>query len=111
MRVGVSESELKVRLAREDWRAGERAVERVLADPKRAPVAGSVLLECQRELRRRLGQTYTLASLVRAYEDADRWARAAAQRAAPGVGWAQDSAFADAACARAARSARDWTPG
>ena len=107
--MGVSEH--SVRLAREDWRAGEQIVERVLADPRRAPVARSVMLELQRELRRRLGQTYTLAALVRAYEDADRWGRAAAQRVAPGVGWVQDSAFADAACARAARNARDWTPG
>jgi hypothetical protein len=106
--VGVSE--LSVRLAREDWRAGERAVERVLVDPARAPVARSVMQELDRELRRRLGQTYTLAALVKLYEDADRWAREAAQRVAPGVGWAQDSAFADAACARAARRARDWKP-
>jgi hypothetical protein len=107
--VGVSE--LSVRLAREDWRAGERTVERVIADPKRAPIARSVLMELERELRRRLGQTYTLAALVRVYDDADRWARTAAQRAAPDVAWAQDSAFADAACARAARNARDWKPG
>jgi hypothetical protein len=106
--VGVSE--LSVRLAREDWRAGERTVERVLADPQRAPTARSLMQELERELRRRLGQTYTLAALVKAYDDADRWARAAAQRVAPGIGWAQDSAFADAACARAARNARDWKP-
>ena len=104
-------SELSVRLAREDWRNGERSVERVLADPARSPIATSVLLELQRELRRRLGQTYSLAALVAVYGDADRWARAAAQRVAPGVAWAQDGIFADAACARAARSARDWTPG
>ena len=103
-------SELSVRLARDDWRAGERAVERILADPARAPVAASVMLELQRELRRRLGQTYTLAALVKAYDDADRWARDAAQRVAPETAWAQDSVFADAACARAARNARDWTP-
>jgi hypothetical protein len=107
--VGVSE--LSVQLAREDWRAGERVVERVLADPRQAPVVRSVMLELERELRRRLGQTYTLAGLVKVYQDADRWGRAAAQRAAPDVGWVQDSAFADAACARAARNARDWTPG
>jgi hypothetical protein len=107
--VGVSE--LSAQLAREDWRAGERFVERVLADPRRAPVARSVMLELERELRRRLGQTYTLAELTRVYQDADRWGRAAAQRAAPEVGWVQDSAFGDAACARAARNARDWTPG
>lgn len=103
-------SELSVRLAREDWRSGERAVERMLADPKLAPVARRVMQELERELRRRLGQTYTLAILVKQYDDADRWARGAAQRVAPGVGWAQDSALADAACARAARNARDWKP-
>ena len=69
------------------------------------------MLELERELRRRLGQTYTLAALVKVYDDADRWARAAAQRVAPEAGWAQDSSFADAACARAARNARDWKPG
>jgi hypothetical protein len=106
--VGVSE--LSVRLAREDWRSGERAVERVLADPTRAPIAIGVMRELERELRRRLGQTYTLATLVAVYGDADRWARAAAQRVAPGIGWVQDSVFADAACARAARAARDWKP-
>jgi hypothetical protein len=105
LRVGVSEQ--SVRLAREDWRNGERTVEGILADPARAPIATDVM----RELRRRLGQTYTLAALVALYADADRWGREAAQRVAPGIGWAQDSVFADAACARAARNARDWTPG
>ena len=62
LRVGVSE--LSVRLAREDWRNGERVVERMLADPARAPIVTSVMRELQRELRRRLGQTYTLAMLV-----------------------------------------------
>lgn len=103
-------SELSVRLAREDWRSGERAVERVLADPARAPIAVGVMRELERELRRRLGQTYTLAALVAVYGDADRWARGAAQRVAPEAVWAQDSMFADAACARAARAARDWKP-
>ena len=83
----------------------------MLADPARAPIATQrACSSSQRELRRRLGQTYTLAALVALYADADRWARAAAQRVAPGIGWAQDSVFADAACARAARNARDWTP-
>lgn len=107
--MGVSET--SVLLAREDWRAGERAVERILADPRRAAVARRVLIELARELRRRLGQTYSLAALVRVYEDADRWGREAAQRVAPEAAWAQDSIFADAACARAARNARDWKPG
>ena len=106
--MGVSEQ--SVRLAREDWRNGERVVERILADPARAPIAMDVMQELQRELRRRLGQTYTLAALVALYADADRWGREAAQRVAPGIGWAQDSVFADAACACAARNARDWTP-
>ncbi len=56
----MSVNELSLRLAREDWRGGERTVERVLADPRRAPVARTVMAELERELRRRLGQTYTL---------------------------------------------------
>jgi hypothetical protein len=107
--VGVNE--LSVLLAREDWRNGERIVERILADPARAAIATSVMRELARELRRRLGQTYTLAALAALYGDADRWGREAAQRVAPEIGWAHDSVFADAACARAARNARDWTPG
>jgi hypothetical protein len=103
-------NELGVQLAREDWRNGERIVERILADPARAPIATSVMRELRRELRRRLGQTYTLATLTALYADADRWGREAAQRVAPEVGWAHDSVFADAACAQAARNARDWKP-
>lgn len=103
-------NELSVQLAREDWRNGERIVERVLADPARAPIATSLMRELQRQLRRRLGQTYTLAALTALYADADRWGREAAQRVAPEVGWAHDSVFVDAACARAARNARDWKP-
>jgi hypothetical protein len=106
--VGVDQ--LSVHLAREDWRNGERIVERILADPARAPIATRVMQELQRELRRRLGQTYTLTALVALYGDADRWGREAAQRVAPEIGWAHDSVFADAACARAARNARDWKP-
>ena len=103
-------NELSVQLAREDWRNGERIVERMLADPARAPIAASVMGELSRELRRRVGQTYTLAALTALYADADRWGREATQRVAPEIGWAHDSVFADAACARAARNARDWKP-
>jgi serine phosphatase RsbU (regulator of sigma subunit) len=106
--VGVNE--LSVQIAREDWRNGERIVERVLADPARAVIAASVMRELQRELRRRLGQTYTLAALAALYGDVDHWGREAAQRVAPEIGWAHDGVFADAACARAARNARDWKP-
>ena len=106
--MGVSEQ--SVRLAREDWRNGERVVERILADPARAPIAMDVMQELQRELRRRLGQTYTLAALVALYADADRWGREAALRVAPGLGGPLDRVFADGAWARAAPHARDWTP-
>ena len=110
LRVGVSE--LSVRLAREDWRDGG-ALGRARAGRSRACAdRHRVLLELQRELRRRLGQTYTLAALVAVYGDADRWARSAAQRVAPERRpGPSDGIFADPAFARAARAARDWTPG
>ena len=107
--MGVSEH--SVRLAREDWRSGERAVERLLADPARAPVALRVLKELDRELRHRLGQTYTLAALVALYDDADRCGPVAPHSASPRTSAGpRTGVFAEAACARAARRARDWTP-
>ena len=42
------------------------------------------------ELRKQVGQTFTLGELVDAYRDADRWARATLEERAPTRGWARD---------------------
>lgn len=63
------------------------------------------------ELRRRVGQTFTLDELVRAYREADRWARDAVEEEAPGPGWPRDLALVTGAAFHAyARGALDYAP-
>jgi hypothetical protein len=49
------------------------------------------------ELRKRVGQTYTLAELAAAYGDAERWARELVEERAPSPGWPRDLALVLAA--------------
>ena len=49
------------------------------------------------ELRRRVGQTFTLRELAAAYRDGESWARAALEARAPGPGWPRDLALVLAA--------------
>jgi hypothetical protein len=101
----------RLELAREEWLAGERRLERARRDPQRAQVIDEVVEEIRLALAAQVGQTYTLADLLRAYEDAGDWAREAAQRTAPGRGFAHDlTVVCDPVFARAARSAQDWSP-
>lgn len=101
----------RLELARAEWLAGERRLERARGDPQRAPVIDDVVEEIRLALAARVGQTYTLAELLRAYDETGGWAREAAQRVAPGRGFAHDLAVVcDPVFARAARGAQDWQP-
>ncbi len=63
------------------------------------------------ELRRRVGQTFTLGELARAYAEADRWAREAVADADPPRGWPRDLALVTGAAFHAyARGAADYRP-
>jgi hypothetical protein len=63
------------------------------------------------ELRRRIGQTFTLAELVAAYERAESWSREAIEERAPYPGWARTlSMVEDAAFHTYSRGARDYEP-
>jgi hypothetical protein len=85
---------------RDEWEQGNRRLEATASDPR---LYGTLLAEIElvvEQLRRRVGQTFTLDELVRAYGDADRWVREAlleAPEAAPGwparVTTVQDAAF------------------
>jgi hypothetical protein len=109
LRVDVSELELES--AREDWDRGELRLPRLRrSDSRRVATLDRVLIALQRDLRRTVGQTYTLLELHAVYVSSDRWARDAAQRIAPGQSWAQDQTIVDAVFAQAARGALDWTP-
>jgi hypothetical protein len=97
---------------RRDWSDGERRLAAArLREPARAVAYDRVVAELRRNLRRRVGQTFSLADLAEVYAGSARWARDVAQRAAPGAAYAHDLAVtADAVFADAARQASDWTP-
>ena len=84
---------------RHEWQEGHRRLQAAAVD--RAGYARllhevDVVLE---ELRRRVGQTFTLDELAAAYADADRWSQEALAEREPGPGWptrlatVQDAAF------------------
>jgi hypothetical protein len=100
-----------VPLARQHWEEGRRRVERARSDPE-AYVRLSAQVELvANELRRRVGQTFTLADLARAYDGADDWARDvlddAREEDAPPP---EPATIADAAFHLFARGASDYTP-
>ena len=62
---------LDVQLARQQWEEGRRRLERTRSDPAAyARLAAQVELVAG-QLRRRVGQTFTLEELARAYDGAD----------------------------------------
>ena len=102
---------LDVVLARQHWEDGRRRIERARADPV-AYVRLSAQVELvAAELRRRVGQTFTLAELARAYDDADDWARDVLDDAREEDAPPPDAAtITDAAFQLFARGASDYAP-
>jgi hypothetical protein len=96
---------------RREWDAGHRRYEEALredAHPERLEAQFDVL---RAELRRRVGSTFTLRELARAYEHADVWALQAVEEQAPAPGWARTvSMVSDAVFYVLARGAVDYTP-
>jgi hypothetical protein len=97
--------------ARLEWEEGARRVESARDDRTRYARLLAQVEVVEQELRRRVGQTFTLAQLVRAYGEADRWAREAVSEHAATPGWARDLATVTAAAFHAyQRGAVDYEP-
>jgi hypothetical protein len=100
-----------VAVARHEWEDGSRRFEASRDDPRRD---GQLLvwLELIRdELRKRIGQTYTLAELAAAYGDAERWGREVLDERAPSSDWPRDLTTVLAAAFDAfQRGAADYVP-
>jgi hypothetical protein len=97
--------------ARREWEDGSRRIESARSDRSRYERLLTQVGVVHDELRRRVGQTFTLAELVRAYEDADRWSREAISERAATPGWARDVATVQAAAFHAyQRGAVDYEP-
>jgi hypothetical protein len=77
-------------LIRQEWEEGDRRLEAERADPARYRTLVRQLELVIDELRKQVGQTFTLAQLADAYRDADRWARATLEDRAPSRNWPRD---------------------
>jgi hypothetical protein len=76
-------------LIRQEWEEGSRRLEAERQERRRYQRLVEQVDLVTDELRRRIGQRYTVAELAAAYRDAESWARAALEeRAAPG--WPRD---------------------
>jgi hypothetical protein len=98
-------------LARQQWADGNRRVEQARGDRARHGRLLGEVDAVSRELRQRLGQTFTLQELADAYGGADRWARETLDEIDPDGRPALDAATAtDAAFHLYARGALDYAP-
>jgi len=97
--------------ARRDWEDGHRRLELASRDERQADRLREQFDLVSGELRRRVGGTFTLASLAAIYPGADTWARQVVEEHAPRPGWTRTvSMVSDAAFYTYARGAVDYTP-
>lgn len=96
---------------RQEWEEGNRRFEDALREPnQRAPLLAQLEVVTD-ELRKRIGQTFTLDDLARAYGEADRWVRDVVEERAPSPGWPRTLAHVqDAAFHLYQRGAVDYVP-
>jgi hypothetical protein len=98
-------------VVRREWEEGHRRFEVASRDPVAAERLRKQLEVVTDELRKRIGQTFTLDELALAYEHADAWARDAVSERAPTPGWPRTLAIVeDAAFHLYQRGAVDYTP-
>jgi hypothetical protein len=91
---------------RSEWEEGNRRLHASASDRLLAEV--DVVIE---QLRRRVGQTFTLDELASAYGDSDRWVQEALAEAKPAPGWpARSTTVQDAAFHLYSRGAVDYRP-
>ena len=79
-----------VEVARQEWLEGARRLEAAREDGHRYRQLLELLELVLDELRKRMGQTYTLRELVAAYGESDRWAREGLEERASTASWPRD---------------------
>ena len=99
-------------IARQEWEAAYNALQAFASSDRRRYDRLAAQLEVVTdELRKHVGQTFTLAELAGAYADADRWIRDAIEERAATPGWPEDVALVqDAAFHLYQRGATDYAP-
>ena len=100
-----------VESAREEWAEGDRALEGLRGDRRRYERLMEQVEAITAELRRRVGQTFTLGQLASAYGDAERWSRGAVADSGAPPDWPRTLSMVEAAAFhRYARGAIDYAP-
>ena len=95
---------------RQEWEEGHRrlAAARDTPDYERLMAQVEVVRD---ELRRRVGETFTLADLATAFGDADSWSREAIGEHAPSPGWVRTASIVESAAFHLySRGAVDYRP-
>jgi hypothetical protein len=98
-------------IVRGEWGDGYRRFQDLSRDPVAADRLSLQLEVVTDELRKRVGQTFTLEDLAARYAEADDWVRDAVSERAPTPGWPRTlSTVQDAAFHLYQRGAVDYTP-
>ncbi|MDX6506659.1 MAG: hypothetical protein QOG06_1303 [Gaiellaceae bacterium] len=96
---------------RREWEEGNRRLQAAATDRtlyERLLAEVDLILD---QLRRRVGQTFTLGELAAAYRESDRWVQETLIEAAPAPGWpARTTTVQDAAFYLYSRGAVDYIP-
>ena len=101
----------QIEVVRQEWQEGSRRLEAAREDRGRYRQLLELLELVLDELRKRMGQTYTLAELVAAYGESERWAREVLEERAAQPGWPRDLSVVLAAAFDAyQRGATDYEP-
>jgi hypothetical protein len=96
---------------RREWEDGHRRFETLARDPVAGPRVLAQLEAVTDELRKRVGQTFTLEELAAVYKTADRWSRDVISERAATPGWPRTvSVVEDEAFHRYQRGAVDYVP-
>ncbi len=97
--------------ARLEWEDSHRRLQSEARDPARYERLLEQVDAVSAELRKRVGETFTLAQLADAYTTAESWSREAVADLRPPSGWPRTLALVEgAAFHRFARGAVDYVP-
>jgi cobyrinic acid a,c-diamide synthase len=98
-------------VARQQWAEGDRRLSDEASDPAAYDALIDQVEAVTEEIRRRIGEHFTLAQLADVYGAADSWVLEAVAERAARPGWTSKLAVAqDAAFHRYARGATDYAP-
>jgi hypothetical protein len=101
----------QVKVARQEWEEGSRKLEGAREDGRQYGQLLELLELVLDELRKRIGQTYSLEELVAAYRESEPWAREVLAERATTPGWPRDLTLVLAAAFDAyQRGAIDYEP-